>query len=301
VTVLERQIFKTFSGENHFHRPLTGRSWINAGYETVRPGKAYDWDGLRRGGQRRSPTWLYQYTLQGWGCLELPSRSEPVPAGSAFSVTIPSRHRYHSDPACEEWAFFWIIVRHPYAVERIAKNRQLHNRVISFAGNPTAPLTVTLDLVAALSSDLYNDPYRTEMLVLSLVYELERWTFASRHPARQQESVLAKCQNLMRGRTNRSLKAAELARDFGMSRTHFSHYFRKTVGDSPAAYLRKQKLKQAETLLTTSQLSVKEIAAKTGFTDANHLCKVFRAHFQCSPGSYRRTATSSLAAGASEE
>jgi AraC-like DNA-binding protein len=280
---------------------LTGGSWINAGYETILPGMPYDWDGLRRGGRRGSPTWLYQFTLKGWGCLELPSRSEQVPSGSAFSVTIPSRHRYHSDPACAAWTFFWIIVRHPYAVERIVKNRQLNNQVIAFAGNPTAPLAVTLDLLTALGSDVYSDPYRTEMLILSLIYELERWTFTSRHPARQQEGVLAKCQDLMRSQRDRSLKASELARDFGMSRTRFSHYFRRTVGDSPAAYLRKQKLKQAETLLTTSQLSVKEIAAKTGFTDANHLCKAFRAHFQCSPGSYRRTATSSLVAGASGE
>ena len=52
-------------------------------------------------------------------------------------------------------------------------------------------------------------------------------------------------------------------------------------------------VKQAENLLVASSLSIKEIAAEAGFTDANHLCKAFHAHFQCSPGDYRRMATSS--------
>jgi len=44
---------------------------------------------------------------------------------------------------------------------------------------------------------------------------------------------------------------------------------------------------------TYGKLSVKEIAAATGFRDANRFCKAFRQSYQLSPGEYRRLAGSS--------
>lgn len=295
VTETELRLKRIFSTQPFLHRPLTKHGWINTGYETVRPGTAYNWDGLKRGGQASRPTWIFQFTLHGWGWFEASAQKKQVSAGSGFSARIPSRHRYYADPACEEWTFFWLITHQPYAVERIAKCPPLHNRLVSLPGDAAAPLPHVLDLLEAMEQDAYSDPYRIEALLLNFVYELERWTFLAHHPKAERDTLLTKCHALIRENAERFLDVSDLAKSFGMSRTHFSHHFRRLARDSPAAFIRKQKLRQVETLLTASSLSIKEIAAQTGFTDSNHLCKAFRAHFQCSPGGYRRIATSSAA------
>lgn len=293
MTPLERNIAKAFRGKVLQHGALTRSAWLNIGHETVRPDDHYDWDGLRRGGKPNQPGWLFQITTKGWGWLERsPGHPKQIPVGSAFSVKIPSRHRYYADPACEEWSFFWLIANQPYVVERLMRLPQLNNRVISLAGESAAVLLAFRNLVDELCQDQPSDAYRVESRLMAFTYELERHVFLAKHPLAGREALL----ETVRDRTAQPLSITDLGRDFGMSRTHFSHYFRRTTGESPAAYLRKQRLKQAEILLTTSSLSVKEIAAEAGFTDANHLCKSFRAHFQCSPGDYRQMATSSLSA-----
>jgi AraC family transcriptional regulator len=82
----------------------------------------------------------------------------------------------------------------------------------------------------------------------------------------------------------------ELAREKGLSRSNFSHLFRSATGESPGDYLRRKRLDRAMELLRQSRLSIKEIAARTGFADSTHFCKSFRARYQMSPGAFRRMA-----------
>jgi len=81
--------------------------------------------------------------------------------------------------------------------------------------------------------------------------------------------------------------AAELAETYQLERTTFSRNFKATTGISPSAFITEIRLEEAVKLLRT-EAKLEEVAASTGFADANHFCKVFRRHFHSSPGSYRR-------------
>ena len=63
--------------------------------------------------------------------------------------------------------------------------------------------------------------------------------------------------------------AAELAQQVGLSRSHFSILFKKTVGDSFIAFQYKRKLRLAYGLLRETSLTMQEIAEKTGLGTAN--------------------------------
>ncbi|MGE9291176.1 MAG: helix-turn-helix domain-containing protein, partial [Puniceicoccales bacterium] len=60
------------------------------------------------------------------------------------------------------------------------------------------------------------------------------------------------------------------------------------TGTTPALFVLEVRLEEAARRLRTSRLSVKEIAAATGFRSSNQLCKSFRRYFQMSPGSFRK-------------
>ncbi|CAN5820591.1 hypothetical protein BH09VER1_BH09VER1_47040 [soil metagenome] len=143
-------------------------------------------------------------------------------------------------------------------------------------------------MAEAVAPEEIGDPFRLEAQLMATVLELERWAFMAKHPSAKRDSFL---ESIVR-RMKQARSVSDLAREFGMSRTHFSHYFRRTAGESPAVFIKKHRLTQAETLLVTSTLSVKEIAATIGFSSANQLCKAFRAHYRTSPGDYRRMAPS---------
>ena len=57
------------------------------------------------------------------------------------------------------------------------------------------------------------------------------------------------------------------------------------------SYLIRYRLQQAQRLLLTSTLSVKEISCKCGFSDSSYFVKVFRKHMKQTPSEYRKTYT----------
>ncbi|MBY0162707.1 response regulator [Cytobacillus firmus] len=81
--------------------------------------------------------------------------------------------------------------------------------------------------------------------------------------------------------------AAELAQQVGLSRSHFSILFKKTVGDSFIAFQYKRKLRLAYGLLRETSLTMQEIAEKTGLGDSKYFSKWFKRCTGQTPSQYR--------------
>ncbi|HWL52311.1 MAG TPA: AraC family transcriptional regulator [Chthoniobacteraceae bacterium] len=82
------------------------------------------------------------------------------------------------------------------------------------------------------------------------------------------------------------LSIAQLAAYHSLSPAHFSSLFRLYHGISPRAFLHQARLAKAGELLALGELTVKEIARETGFVDAAHLCKAFKAAHGVTPGAW---------------
>ena len=93
---------------------------------------------------------------------------------------------------------------------------------------------------------------------------------------------------LLHAQPERRWTVEHVARQVGMSRTHFSERFRSVVGESPMRYLARVRLGRAAGLLTTSRLTVYTIAQSTGYESEASLSKAFKRVFAQSPGEYRR-------------
>ncbi len=78
------------------------------------------------------------------------------------------------------------------------------------------------------------------------------------------------------------------AADHGMSRTHFSHFFRARTGLTPARFAAEVRVHRATRMLLDPGIPLKQIALDCGFANANYFCKVFRRFQHMSPASYRR-------------
>lgn len=81
---------------------------------------------------------------------------------------------------------------------------------------------------------------------------------------------------LIEDRLAEDLSLAELASEVGLSPSHFSSVFRKTTGLSPHQYIVQRRLERAQHLLTSTRLSIGEIAAAVGFYDQSHLVRHMR-------------------------
>jgi AraC family transcriptional regulator len=84
------------------------------------------------------------------------------------------------------------------------------------------------------------------------------------------------------------LSLASLAREVGISRSHFSRSFRQTLGQSPFEWLRVKRIERAKRLLLEGALSVAEVAIATGFADQAHLTRAFGRIEGIPPGAWQR-------------
>jgi len=80
---------------------------------------------------------------------------------------------------------------------------------------------------------------------------------------------------------------SDVARQVGLSRSHFSILFKKAVGDSFVAFQYKRKLKLAYGLLRDTHLTMQEIAERTGLGDSKYFSKWFKRCTGETPSRYR--------------
>ncbi len=83
--------------------------------------------------------------------------------------------------------------------------------------------------------------------------------------------------------------AANMARDAGLSPSHFHRAFRVSMGAPPHRWLTGRRVRRAQELKLDPKKSLVDIAFETGFADQPHFTRVFSKAGGASPGARRRT------------
>jgi AraC-like DNA-binding protein len=84
-----------------------------------------------------------------------------------------------------------------------------------------------------------------------------------------------------------TVSLAELARECGLSLSHFARAFRHTTGVPPHRWLLERRVDKAKSLLR-SGLPLAQIAFSCGFNGQSHFTRVFTSVVGISPGAWRR-------------
>lgn len=87
----------------------------------------------------------------------------------------------------------------------------------------------------------------------------------------------------------RSVSLDDLARSVELSRWHLQRLLRTQTGKSLTAHVRQIRVERAAEYLEGSLLTIKEIAALTGYPHQSCFCRDFRRAFGCSAGSWRKS------------
>ena len=79
-----------------------------------------------------------------------------------------------------------------------------------------------------------------------------------------------------------------LARELGCSREHLSRAFTRRHGESPAAFLQRERLALGRDLLAGTSLAVAEIARRCGYAHPGNFTRALRAVYGCGAAEFRR-------------
>ena len=84
------------------------------------------------------------------------------------------------------------------------------------------------------------------------------------------------------------LTLAEVARECGLSVSHFARAFRQSVGTPPYRWMQQQRIEGAKVMLLETALTILEIAHRSGFADQSSFTKTFSRLVGTSPAGWRR-------------
>ena len=104
----------------------------------------------------------------------------------------------------------------------------------------------------------------------------------------REEQLCKKVIDFIKENLNTEVDFKKLASDHHLSYNRFRTVFKNNSGVSLQQYLINERLEHAKRLMVNTDLSLKEISAKTGFNSLFYFSKVFKNKMGYSPGKIRR-------------
>ena len=263
---------------------LWGLTVTTIGYEEISPGDEYPTHGhadgyyfnLARG--RELNEYQLLYVTEGRGTFH----STTVPTtqlreGDLFLLFPGEWHSYNPAPSTG-WKCFWIGF----------KGRNVDDRVRAGFLSPTKPVYHVgfSDAIVHLYREAYDtavreSAYAQQVLaglvnhIIGVMYSLERNIELNRNQAHVDMVNRARLQ--IREHLESSLTIQQVAEDLGVSYSNFRKLFKEYTGISPATYQQDLRLQRAKELLSTTNMSVKEIAYRLNFESPDYFSAKFKA------------------------
>lgn len=164
----------------------------------------------------------------------------------------------------------WELVRHDVGVVDIVR---IFNENIELE-NPIFPKSYFRHLGA--------------MLAFHLIGAWKREKERKAAPATMDADRLSRVFNYIEDNLSGKISIKALANVACLSLTHFKRLFKASTGMSGRAYIAKERIRRAQSLLCQGGMRVAEVAALSGFCDQSHLDRAFRRFCQCTPKEFLR-------------
>lgn len=103
----------------------------------------------------------------------------------------------------------------------------------------------------------------------------------------RKRSPITRAKDVLESHYHRQLQVSEISEMVGMSKGHFIRSFKAELGVTPNQYRLKMKVAAAMRLIQASNLTLEQIAARVGVTDAAYLCRLIKKEHGRHPSSFR--------------
>ena len=263
---------------------LWGLTITTIGYEEIGPNDPYPTRGhadgyyfdLAKG--RTLPEYQLLYITEGKGIFH--SRTVPeasLKEGDFFMLFPDEWHSYHP-MGPSGWKKFWIGFR----------GRNVDNRVRAGFLSPTKPIyhvgfhdSIVRLYRSAFNAAMAEEAYAQQLMagivnhLIGLMYALER-NMELKNRNQGHFDLINKARLRIREELESPLTIQQVADDLGMSYSNFRKLFKEYTGLSPATYQQDLRLQRAKELLTTTNMSIKEIAYQLNFDSPDYFSAKFK-------------------------
>ncbi|MCX4648893.1 MULTISPECIES: helix-turn-helix domain-containing protein [unclassified Streptomyces] len=259
-----------------------------------------------------APSWLLLWTESGAGHVRQGGVETTAGPGSLVLLAPGVHHTYRTAPDAAHWGLWWahFLLRpgweqrlrpydlgsgchvmpdlHPGARTGVAAAlRQAHaDSRWTGTGAPPRPVSATR---RAAPASVATGPDAVALALGSV----ERALLLATSPSGGTgpgDARVRRAQALIDADPAAAHTVDSLAAAVALSPSRFAHLFAKETGSTPMRALREARLRHAACLLTSTELTVAQVAAASGFAGPFHFSHAFRGRYGTPPKAYRSAA-----------
>lgn len=233
--------------------------------------------------------YLVIWVLGGKGYAATEGRQVQARAGHLLTFNKNQGHSYRTDQQ-EPWDIVWLHFD-GIAAGEVMKRMRAH----ADAQFPAVELGldhVILQRFLELIQTVQMESNQPSMLADSMLWTvlgmmIHRLEHRAPHPGIQRQDQVRRVLTYVQDHLADPMTLNDLARQAGMSVSQLSRLFRKMYQLSPMQYVIGQRIARASLLLGETTLSIKQVAAQTGFYDPYYFSRQFRRVLGLPPKAYR--------------
>lgn len=274
---------------------LWGLTISTVGYEEISPGDDYPTKGhadgyyfdLRKG--RILNEYQLLYLTEGEGIFQSANQKPTrIKEGDLFLLFPGEWHTYHPLPQ-KGWKSYWIGF----------KGRNVDDRVRAGFLSPTKPIYhvgFSSEIVhlydEAFSKAKEEAAYSQQTLagivnhLVGLMYSLERNIILNKDY--NYADIMNRARLRIRESLESNLTIQKIAEELGIGYSNFRKLFKEYTGVAPAMYQQELRLQRAKEMLSTTNISIKEIAYRLNFDSPDYFSAKFKIKTGRKPSDFRR-------------
>lgn len=265
------------------------------GYEDILPGEEYPTKGhadgyyfdLQKG--RILNEYQLLYLTEGEGTFQSTNQKPTrIKQGDLFLLFPGEWHTYHPLPQ-KGWKSYWIGF----------KGRNMDDRVRAGFLSPTKPIYhvgFSSEIVhiyeEAFSKAKEEAAYSQQTLagivnyLVGLMYSLERNIVLNKDY--NYADIMNRARLRIRESLESSISIQAIAEELGIGYSNFRKLFKEYTGIAPAMYQQELRLQRAKEMLSTTNLSIKEIAYRLNFDSPDYFSAKFKIKTGRKPSEFRQ-------------
>ncbi len=228
--------------------------------------------------------WLV-YTIKGEGELNYRSEQIRLTAGCCYIVDCREYQYYRTAPTSTDWHHFWVHLN-GNGIDGYIKQLALSSEPVLLDPQTTSDFFRILLLHARQNTT--EDMMENSVQLHNILHSMFKALHSHLQLSDNRSDAIIGCAKYLRERYATKINLDEMAKNAHLSKFHFIRLFKKYMGTSPYDYLLHHRITKAKHKLCSTNLSIAEIAIKTGFSGESNFSSQFSRITGMSPLKFRK-------------